>query len=164
MIGGFVLFRQMPLRKKIEAVDRTRTAKTVAVSKALTEIRQLPLLKEKLTELRTLVGNYDAKVPDHRELGGFLQQIAGLMNEHKLADQLVQPAKEVEAEGVTCIPVDLQCKGRLNQIYGFFKSLQALDRLVRIQQVQLKNDGDFGGQVSMQAKTVIYYRTETRQG
>jgi Tfp pilus assembly protein PilO len=164
MVGGFVLFRQLPLRQKIQAVDRTKAAQTVAVTTALAEVKQLPLLKKKLSELELVVGDYDTLVPGRRELGVFLQRIAGLMNEHGLADQLVQPGKEVEAEGLFCIPVNLQCRGRLNQIFGLFKSLQSLDRLVRIEQVQLENDSDFRGEVSVQAKTVIYYRGQRRQG
>ncbi|MHC4619790.1 MAG: type IV pilus inner membrane component PilO [Planctomycetota bacterium] len=164
IIGGFVLFRHLPLREKIEAVDRTKAAQTVAVTKALTEIGQLPSLKEQLSELEVAVGNYDARVPPRRELGVFLQQIADLMNEHNLAGQLVQPGKELEKEGVFCIPVDLQCKGRLSQIFGFFRSLQSLDRLVRIEQVKLENDRDFTGDVSVQAKTVIYYGMQAQNG
>jgi Tfp pilus assembly protein PilO len=164
IVGGFVLFRHLPLREKIEAVDRTKAAQTVAVTKALTEIGQLPSLKEQLSELEVAVGNYDARVPPRRELGVFLQQIADLMNHHNLAGQLVQPGKEVENQGLFCIPVDLQCKGRLSQIFGFFESLQSLDRLVRIRQVKLENDRDFSGDVSMQADTVIYYGIQAQKG
>jgi Tfp pilus assembly protein PilO len=58
----------------------------------------------------------------------------------------------------------MQGKGRLKQIFEFFGRLQSLDRLVRIEQVKLVNDRDFSGEVSMQTKAVIYYRTEAGQG
>jgi len=58
----------------------------------------------------------------------------------------------------------MQCKGGVEQIFEFFKSLQNLDRLVRIEQIKLVNDQDFTGQASMQTKAVVYYRAEAEQG
>jgi len=59
---------------------------------------------------------------------------------------------------LTCIPVIMQCKGSLRQMFDFFRTLQALDRLVRIEHLELSNAGDFSGEVSMRADVVIYYR------
>ena len=56
------------------------------------------------------------------------------------------------------------CKGSLKQIFEFYKALQGLDRLVRIEQVKLVNDNDFSGRVSMHTEAVIYYRAGATQG
>jgi len=164
MVGGFVVFRHLPLQKKIKAVARAKAAETLAITNASAENAKLPVLKEQLLKLERVVRNYEANIPGHRDLGMFLQRIANLMNKHNLRDQLVQPGKEIEAEGLHCMPVSMQCKGRLKQIFEFFGSLQVLDRVVRIEQVKLVNDGDFSGEVSIQTETVIYYRAEAEQG
>lgn len=164
MVGGFVLFRYLPLQKKIKAVARTKAAEMLAITNASAENARLPALKEQLLKLERVVRNYEANIPGHRDLGMFLHTIANLMNEHNLRDQLVQPGKEIEAEGLHCMPVSMQCKGRLKQIFEFFGSLQVLDRVVRIGQVKLVNDGDFSGEVSIQTETFIYYRAEAEQG
>ena len=116
--------------------------------------------KEKLQKLQQTVGNYEQNVPEHRELGEFLQKIANLMNEHNLVEQVIEPAREIEADQLNCIPVDMECKGRLTEIFAFYKSLQSMDRLVRIESIKLVNDRDFSGEVSMQTKVVIYYRPQ----
>ncbi|MHC4659408.1 MAG: type IV pilus inner membrane component PilO [Planctomycetota bacterium] len=164
MVGGFVLFRYLPLRKRIKTVEQTKAAQRDAVTKALAEQGQLPILKEQLRKLKTTVGDYEARVPGHGDLGPFLHRIANLMNEHNLREQRVQPGKEVEAEGLNCIPVSMQCKGGLKQIFEFFYSLQALERLVRIERVKLENDKDFSGELSMRTDTVVYYRPRAGQG
>jgi len=164
MVSGFVLFRYLPLQKRIKAVEQTRVAQRLAITKASAESRQIPALKEQLLKLQRTVGNYEANVPAQRALGVFLHRIANLMNENALREQLIQPGKEVEAEELNCIPVSMQCKGSLKQIFEFFKSLQVLDRLVRIEQIKLVNDSDFSGEVGMQTEAVIYYRAETEQG
>ena len=158
MVSGFVLFWYLPLQKRIKAVEQARAAQRLAITKASVESGQTAALKGQLLKLQRTVGNYEANVPRQRALGVFLQQIANLMNEYNLREQLIQLGKQVQAEGLNCIPVSMQCKGGLAQIFEFFKSLQVLDRLVRIEQIKLVNDGNFSGEVSMQTKAVIYYR------
>lgn len=164
MIVGFVLFRYLPLQRRIKAIKKERAAQMLAVTKASSESRRLPALKEKLLWMQRAAAIYERQVPGERALGVFLQEIAGLMNEHNLREQLVQPGKQIEAGELNCIPVNMQCKGKLGQIFGFYKSLQKLDRLARIEQLKLVNDKDFTGEVSMQTKAIIYYRAEAEQG
>ena len=115
-------------------------------------------------ELQRELENYEANIPRQRDLGAFLHRIADLMNEHNLSDQVIEPHKEVKSEKLHCIPVNMRCKGKLAQISEFYRRLQGLDRLVRIEQVKLTNDSDYNGQVSTEARTVIYYRAKVGQG
>lgn len=160
MVTAFMLFRYLPLRKGLKALEQTRAAQTNTIAKASLQSRQLPALKEQVVELQRKLSNFDRQVPAERELGVFLQQLTNLMNKHNLTEHLIEPGKEVQTDVLNCIPVDLQCKGRLIQLFEFFRSLQGLDRLVRIEQVKLENDGDYSGKVSMRTNAVIYCRPQ----
>ncbi len=164
MVAGFVLFRYLPLQKRIKAIRQKRAAQTLAVAEAWRQRGQLPALKEQLLKLQRAVGNHEANIPAQRALGVFLHRIANLMNEHHLKEQVVAPGKEIEVDELKCIPVNMKCKGGLKQIFEFYRRMQRLDRLVRIEQVKFVNDNDFSGEVSMQTKVFIYYRAEARQG
>ena len=164
MVGGFVLFRYLPLQKRIKAIGQKRAAQTLAVAKAWRQRGQLPVLKEQLLKLQRAVGSHEANIPAQRALGAFLHRIANLMNEHHLKEQVIAPGKEIEVDELNCVPVEMQCKGRLKQIFEFYRRMQELDRLVRIEQVKLVNDNDFSGEVSMRTKAFIYYRPEAGQG
>ena len=164
MIGGFILFRYLPLRKRMKTAQEARAAQALGITRAEAQSKELPALKEQLQKLEAVAGKFHANVPRQRDLGTFLQYIAGLMNEHHLQEQLIEPGKELETEGLNCIPVSMQCKGKLEQIFEFCKSLQGLARSVRIEQVTLENGREFSGEVSMETKAVIYYRPEAGQG
>jgi len=164
IIAGFFLFRLLPLRKKLQAANDARSAKMLAAAEARAQIEQLPALEQELEQLKTRVGDFDAKIPDHRDLGQFLHRIADLMNEYDLRDQQIQPRDEIEADRLHCIPVSMECKGGLKQVFDFFTSLQSLSRLVRIEQVRLQNDNEFSGQVTMKTEAVVYYSSQTRPG
>lgn len=164
IVGGFVLFRYLPLRRRMKAARQTKVAQTLTIAKGTADGKQLPLLKEQLLELQRELENYEANIPERSDIGVFLQRIAGLMNEHNLRGQVIEPRKEIKAEKLNCIPVNMKCKGRLTQIFEFYRRLQGMDRLIRIEQVKLFNDSDFSGEVGMEAEAVIYYRPEVGQG
>ena len=164
IVGGFVLFRYLPLQKRIKTIKQDRAAQTLVIAKASAESKQLPVLEEQLLKLQRTVENYEANIPTQRDLGVFLRRIADLMNKHNLKEQVISPGKEVEADNLRCIPVDMQCKGKLAQVFEFYKRLQGLERLVRIEKVELVNDSKFSGEMSMQTKAVIYYRPQAGQG
>jgi Tfp pilus assembly protein PilO len=164
MVCGFVLFRYLPLQRKTKSLRQAYAAQMLAISKASAESQQIPAIREQLLGLQMTVGNYERQIPVQRELGEFLQKIANLMNEHNLQGQVIQPGKEIKTGELNCIPVNMQCKGKLSQIFEFYIRVQGLDRLVRIEHVKLVNDGDFGGEVIMQTNAVIYYSAEAGQG
>lgn len=164
LVADFVLFGYLPSHKRMKSVKRARAEQRAIIAKASAEGKQLPVLKQRLQKLQKTVANYDANIPTQRALGVFLQQIANLMTEHNLSKQVVVPGKEVKAGGLNCIPVSMRCKGRLLEMFEFYKRLQNLDRLVRIEQIKLVNDTDFSGEVSMQTEVVIYYKAEAKQG
>lgn len=164
IVGGFVLFRYLPLRRRMNAARQIKAAQTLTIAKHAADSKQLPLLKEQLLELQRELENYEANIPERSDIGVFLQRIAGLMNEHNLRGQVIEPRKEIKNEKLNCIPVSMKCKGRLTQIFEFYRRLQGMDRLIRIEQVKLFNDSDFRGEVDMEAKAVIYYRPEVGQG
>ena len=82
-------------------------------------------------------------MPVDNALGTFLQRIAVVMTENDLTDQVVLPGKERGTDDLGCIPIHVACKGTLTNLFSFFGSLQAMDRLVRIEKVTLENDTRF---------------------
>jgi Tfp pilus assembly protein PilO len=164
IVGGFLVFRYLPLRSKMKALRQTKSAQSLTIAKSAADNKQMVLLKEKLSKLQHELEKYEANIPVNSDIGVFLHTIADLMNEHKLAEQVIEPRKEIKADDISCIPVKMRCKGKLAQLFEFYRELQDLDRLVRIEQVKLSNDKDFNGQVTMEAEAIIYYRTKVVQG
>jgi Tfp pilus assembly protein PilO len=154
----FLLFWYLPLRNQMKTIRQTRTAQALTVAKGAADSKQLPALNEQLLQLQTKLGNYEANIPEQNTFGAFLGTITDLMNQNNLQEQEVKPGDEIKADKFDCIPVSICCKGKLSQIFELYRGLQALDRLIRIEQVKLSNDSAYKGQVSMETEAVIYYR------
>src|SRR4030042_4836602 len=163
-IGGFVLLRFLPLHQAIKTVKQINTAQRLIIAKGISESEQLPLFTDQLLKFKVELRNYENNIPQQIKLGSFVHQIADLMNQHQLKEQEIAPRVETGADGLNCIPVSIQCKGELKQIFEFYQQLQELDRLIRIQQVRLVNDPDFKGEGRMETDVVIFLRTEVAPG
>ena len=157
MAFTFFMFGYLPLRKKLSNVKQTLSKQKLAVMKAQIEKQHIPQVQILLSDLQGRISDFDSKIPDNRDLGNFLQQATKLMNDYGLKEQQIQPDAEIKAAAVSCIPIDMQCKGTLQQLFGFYDALRNSDRLIRIKKVGLNNDDGYSGNLTMKAKAVIYY-------
>jgi len=156
----FIFYGYLPSQRRLRSLGQATTRQKHMIRTAAAQSKELPRLKLRLKNVEEVVDNYEAYVPTERALGGFLQEIARIVEKHNLTDHVVVPQNEAGGAGVNCIPVHMNCKGSLKAVFGFFDDCQAMDRLVRIEKVVLKNDNQYTGQVNMHTEAVIFYRPQ----
>jgi len=157
VIAGFCIFRYIPARKQTLALKQVKADSQSRATANLARTAQIPQLREKFQEMQDRIGNYDVKIPASRNFARLFEQIAGVMNECNLTDQLVQPNAEIEGDKLNCIPISIKCKGSLEQIFELFDSLNNFGRLINIHSLKLTGDKDRSGIVEMAAEANVYY-------
>lgn len=158
LVADFIWFGYLPSQDRLKTLRQARRLQVARINQASQERLQLPGLRERLRRCETEMALYEARLPREKDMGQFLQDISGLMAKHELTKQVMMPLAEAQAGGVTCLPITFRCQGRLSQIFGFYRDLADLGRLVRVQKFNLDNDG-IRGTVSMEAEIVIFHRT-----
>ena len=159
IITALVTFLYYPLARQTKAVQQADAAQASAAAKADARKRQLPVLRKKTEALARELQDFDKRLPTSREFAVLWQQIADVMNEHDLKDQLVQPGNEIQGPQLNCIPISIRCTGRSGQIFEFLKSLQKFERVIRVENFRLENDRDFTGWLKMDTEANVYYRS-----
>jgi Tfp pilus assembly protein PilO len=158
LIAAFALLLYRPLHGKILQVRNAKAQQLEVERDAFNKQQNLPVMREKLIRTKKETGEFGDRIPADRQLGQLLQSIAEAMNSHRLKDQVVAPGSEVSLDKLNCIPVRMQCSGSMKQIFAFFRTLEGLERIIKIEQVQLKNNADLSGVVSMNALASVYYQ------
>jgi len=164
LVADFILFGYMPSYERLKELKDRRAQQASAVAGGAARAEKLTALEDRLKKVGSRVRDFDLNVPKQGELGRFLHNVSALMNELQLSDQYIEPGERTTQAELNCIELDIRCKGGLSRIFEFYRRLQSLDRLVRIQNVKLVNDREFSGGVTMQTKAVIYYQSERRRG
>lgn len=158
-VSDFILCGYIPSHERLKSLEQARARQSRMIRTATAQSAELPALRQRLRRIHQTVERYDACVPAERALGTFLQQIAAIMTQHHLTNQVVVPGKELQVSDLACIPVQITCHGTLADIFDFFTGLQKLDRLIRFEKVVLKNDSEFTGQVGMQTDAMIFHQS-----
>lgn len=157
-----LVFVHIPMNLKVRAFRSRQGVAELFVRQVEAQSGRLSQMAGQRDELSRQVEKYESSVPQGRNLGEFLQVIAALMDKYELKDQSVKPENEIAADRINCIPIDMHCRGKLARLFEFYKSLQSLDRLVRIEKLKLENDRDLTGEVSMETRAIIFYRSRNQ--
>ena len=140
VIGGvysyFVLLPKHDELKREKQNYKSQVAKLSIFKKRASAI----LKYETLMAQKTEEFNQAMKaLPDKRELPSLLTSISKAGSHAGLAFHLFQPAKEVNKEFFKEIPVSIKIQGRYHQITDFFFQIKRLNRIVNINNVNVKS-------------------------
>jgi len=121
----------------------------------LTEARakgaRLPELKKKHEELKTLLSQLVAQLPDSKEIPDLLMQISGLGRKSGLEFTLFKPQPEQPKEFYAEIPVDIEIKGGYHDLARFFERIGTLSRIVNIRNIRIAEPKLEGENVMLKA-------------
>lgn len=159
LVADFIWFAYLPSRRRLEALRESRRQQTSTVTEAQEITWQIPDVRQQMNTLEEEILQWYQRVPEERTMGDFLKDIARLMTQHGLTEQVMVPGTEIGTQGLVCIPVSIHCRGTLQQLFVFYQDLQALQRLVRFEKISLQRDSArTDGHVTMQTDIVIFYR------
>jgi len=163
VIGGtyyyFVFMPQHDELRKVQKIYKTQLDKLSIYKKRAAEI----LKYEKLMAQTQEEFNIAMKaLPDKRELPALLTGISNAGSGAGLAFLLFQPNNEVNKEFYKEIPVSIKVEGRYHQITDFFFQITKLNRIVNINNVDVKSKK--GGKIlEMSCKAVTYMFVEKKE-
>jgi Tfp pilus assembly protein PilO len=158
LVADFIWFGYLPSQDRLRTLRQARRLQAGKIEQASHERLQLPGLRERLSQSEAEFAQSEARLPQQKGMGQFLEDMSGLMARHGLAEQVMIPQEEARVGSVRCLPITFRCQGRLAQMFSFYRDLVDLGRLVRVQKVSLNND-NFQGTICMEAQIVIFYGT-----
>jgi Tfp pilus assembly protein PilO len=156
-IGGFGVLRYLPLASKTKSIKAARAEFHSGDDDVKTQARQLPILIARMERTKKQIGNYDRKIPFGRRFATLYDEIADVMKKHNLSEQLIQPGSEVVGTEIASIPISINCSGRLEEVFEFFRSIESFERVIRIENLEMKSELD-QDIVDVKAAAVVYYR------
>lgn len=157
---AFFAFRYLPARSEIAELEESKKAGQNLLNDAEIKNAVLKDLRAEVEKTEKQVAKFDQKIPAEKSLGSFLQIIAELMDENGLADQNVRPGDTFKTDNFYCIPLSIDCKGDIQQVFNFYRSLKQMPRVVTIDQIRLTNSKNHDGNLEMIAKVLIFYRED----
>ncbi len=158
IVVGFGLFQYYPMTQKARTIRKTIEQQQVVSAETDQFIQQMAQLRQQVEQLQPVQKDFEQKFPRSIRIAGLWQQIADVMSQHNLANQEVKREGESEDGRFGVVRIRIQGSGSYRQMFDFFRSIQKLDRFIRIDTIQLTNDNELSGQVKLDAAARVYYQ------
>lgn len=146
----------LPQARQMDDV-RTRAASENALLRS-NEQRAgiLPDVARRVQEMKTLYQELDRRIPARTELGGFLREISGHLNNEKLSSQLIEPGNPRRQELFHTLPIIMRFQGSYLSLAEFLKRIHAMQRLARVQRLTITGDSN-ADVLDMELQMNIYF-------
>lgn len=130
----------------------SRSLKDVALAET-----NLQRLNAAITEIREQMKALKERIPESAKTGEFLKQLDALMKERKIALESFQLLPVVKKKFFTRVPIRLISRGSFVNIYHLLHDLEAMNRLVDVEQITITNP-DAGPACQFEMTTSIFER------
>ncbi|MDP6047468.1 MAG: type 4a pilus biogenesis protein PilO, partial [Phycisphaerae bacterium] len=91
MIIGAMMFVYRGQGKRLEECKARVTAAEGTVNTQARTVAIFPELVKQVKSMRARYKNFDRRLPDRQELGGFLKELSGYLGDDNFSEQLIEP-------------------------------------------------------------------------
>ncbi len=160
IIGGiyyyFILMPRQDEYTKVQKIYKTQTDMLASFNKQAEEIN---IYEKKMAETLESFNEAMKALPDKKEIPSLLTGVSRAGSNAGLAFLLFQPENEISKAFYSEIPVSIKVEGKYHQIADFFFQVLHLNRIVTINDVDVKSKQD-GQSLEMSCKAVTYMFVE----
>lgn len=159
-----VLGVYLPQSRKLTQINTQISTQKIAMESDLQSCKVVPELARQVAELKDRYRNLDRRLPKQKELGGFLKEISTNLLQARLSNQTIEPGKPDAAELYHTLPIVMKFEGNFLSLAGFLKRIDGMERLTRVQRMDIGIDRDSSkskdkpaGNVNIELHLNIYF-------
>ena len=156
---GLGAYQYYPVHLQKKALRETLRKQENKLDEIRSYSEKLPMLHREVKSLEPRSEEFSRRFPLDQRFSQLWQQIAEIMERNHLSDQLVRPGVVSCGRDFCSIPLEIQCSGTFEDFFEFFRSLEQFDRLIRMEDVHIRNDANVSGQLTLHANARVFYQS-----
>jgi Tfp pilus assembly protein PilO len=127
----------LPQHRKLQQFRVEIVQQQNQLTENATKAAVVPEMVRQVEGLKHYYRNFDRRLPQQKELGGFLREISTCLSEEKFANQFIEPGRPTRQELFHNLPIILRFKGSYTSLANFLKRLDRMERLTRVQKLTI---------------------------
>lgn len=137
---AFLLLGYLPTRSKAAELDQRISQASQVLAAMSDDDETCRQLASDIEQLEQAVAGAQGFVPQDSELASVLRQITNELNAEQCSNPQIMAKESVEEAHYGRIPMTLDFAGSFETVFGFLKRLESMDRLVRIDKLEIRTD------------------------
>jgi type IV pilus assembly protein PilO len=157
--GAYYYFVLMPRQEEYTKVQKILKTQSDMLATYIKRAEEINIYEKKMAETLELFNEAMKALPDKKEIPSLLTGVSKAGSNAGLNFLLFQPENEISKAFYNEIPVSIKVEGKYHQIADFFFQVLHLNRIVAINDVDVKHKQD-GQTLEMSCKAVTYMFVE----
>lgn len=146
-LGGLTLWFLLiawPLYQQLSAQQQQTEALQTRIEQGVAARASLSLLRSQVAQLQIEAGAFEQQVPPLERLPALVSQLGRIAQQHSISlQQLGRSVERDSSAGVATTRIAVVARGKLNQVYAFWRDLLAQGRYLNLDRpiLQLAGEG-----------------------
>jgi type IV pilus assembly protein PilO len=137
MIASAIGFVYRGQDKRLNELDTVITTTKATLKTQAKTVAVVPRFLAQIAEMRKRYRNFNRRLPARQELGGFLRDISAHLGDEEFSDQLIEPGSPTREDLFHTLPIIMRFRGSYLTSVDFFKRIDEMERLTRIQKLKM---------------------------
>lgn len=164
----------MPQAKRLGELRMTVATKRADLEAKSKQAMVVPDFLRHIKALRRRYSDFHSRLPQRKELGGFLEEISRLLARENLTTKHFQSGTPSREELFNTLPINMKLTGSYRSLGKLLTSINQMKRFTRVQKLLLvkrhggensrSNTNDADDQLEIDLQLNIYFITESQNG
>lgn len=134
-LGAAMLFVYVPQDKKLGQLQAKIVTRKRQIDEQTERASIVPKLLRETQAMKAQYKNFHRRLPQQKELGGFLREISGHLADDKFSDQITEPGRPTREPLFNTLPIIMKFKGSYLGLGVFLDQINKMERLTRVQRL-----------------------------
>jgi Tfp pilus assembly protein PilO len=136
IIAVTTIFIFLPQHREINRLQTSISQEKLRMAETADRCAAVPAMIREVQQLKDRYGNFDRRLPQQIELGGFLREISDL-SQSGLTNQLIQPQSPRRSELFHTLPIMLRFRSDYRSLGDFLRRLSDMERLTQVERITI---------------------------
>lgn len=132
-----LIFGYLPRSRELDRCQQEAIGLQNSLEADRQKAQNMPELLRQVETLKSKLQDFDRRLPQRQELGGFLRDISASLSRENLSHQAIEPGKPTQEDLLFTLPIVLKFRGPYTSVARFLERIDRLERLTRVQKLSV---------------------------
>ena len=147
----------VPQQRELEEIQEQIASQDLAISVDSEKASGLPRMIKKIEALKRRYQGFDRRLPQRKELGGFLKEISSVLASERLQNQSTEPGNPKREDQFHTLPIIMKFQGSYLSLASLLERIDRMERLTRVQKLSVVTDPK-SDELKIEIQLNIYFK------
>lgn len=156
VVAAAVILVFLPQSRQVRMLRAQAVAEEAQLAADRAKTSVVPEVMRHIREMKSRYEGFDRRMPQQKELAGFLREISAVVASEDLANQLTEPGNPTRGKFYHTLPIIMKFQGSYLSLASLLERIDDMERLTRVQKLSIAKDSKSDGLV-IELQMNIYF-------